>query len=299
YPMIRARLLAVNGTPVSGEDYAERGQRARRLAEREINLSVADTLREDNKVVAGAFWTTAPAAPELSVEQEFAQTLGWNIGDKVAFDIAGQRFEATITSLRTVEWESFRPNFFVIASPGSLAGCPASHITAVTVPDGDTRFTGDLVRAFPNLTVVDIDAVLVQVPEPADRVPSVVEVVFWFSLAAGLLVLMAAVSASQHERLLDGAVMRVLGGNRLQLRLAQASEFASIGLLSGLTAALAASILAGVIATEVFDLPWQADWGMATAAAALGMAAALLAGLFATRRVLEAPPSVTLRELDN
>jgi putative ABC transport system permease protein len=127
----------------------------------------------------------------------------------------------------------------------------------------------------------------------------VVEVVFWFSLAAGLLVLMAAVSASQDERLLEGAVMRVLGGNRLQLRLAQASEFAAIGLLSGLTAALAASILAGVIATEVFDLPWQADWGMAAAAAALGMAAALLAGLFATRRVLEAPPSVTLRELDN
>ncbi len=299
YPMIRARLQSVNGKAVSGEDYAGRGQRARRLAEREFNLSVADSLREDNKVVAGKFWTTAPAAPELSVEQEFAQTLGWNIGDKVAFDIAGQRFEATITSLRTVEWESFRPNFFVIASPGSLAGYPASHITAVTVPDGDTRFTGDLVRAFPNLTVVDIGAVLDQVRETADQVSTVVEVVFWFSLAAGLLVLMAAVSASQDERLLEGAVMRVLGGNRLQLRLAQASEFAAIGLLSGLTAALAASILAGVIATEVFDLPWQADWGMATAAAALGMAAALMAGLFATRRVLEAPPSVTLRELDN
>ncbi len=110
---------------------------------------------------------------------------------------------------------------------------------------------------------------------------------------------MAAVSASQDERLLEGAVMRVLGGHRRQLRMAQASEFAAIGLLSGLTAAIAASILAGVLATEVFDLPWSADWGMAAAGAALGMAAALLAGLFATRKVLDAPPNVTLRELDN
>ncbi|HEY0309733.1 MAG TPA: FtsX-like permease family protein [Luteimonas sp.] len=300
FPMVRARLVEVNGRAVTGEDYAAQGQRARRLAEREFNLSVAASLREDNKVVAGTFWNDrVPASPELSVEEEFAATLGWKLGDTIAFDIAGQRFEATITSLRTVEWESFRPNFFVIASPGALDGYPASHITAVTVPEGDTRFTGVLVRAFPNLTVIDVGAVLDQVRETADQVSTVVEVVFWFSLAAGLLVLMAAVSASQDERLLEGAVMRVLGGNRRQLRLAQASEFAAIGMLSGLTAAIAASILAGVLATEVFDLPWSADWGMAAAGAALGMAAALLAGLFATRKVLDAPPSVTLRELDN
>ncbi|TAK37988.1 MAG: FtsX-like permease family protein [Lysobacteraceae bacterium] len=300
FPMIRARLSAVNGKAVTGEDYAAAGQRAQRLAEREFNLSVASALRDDNEVVAGEFWNDrVPRSPELSVEQEFAATLGWKLGDEVAFDIAGQRFEATITSLRTVEWESFRPNFFVIASPGSLEGYPASHITAVTVPEGDTRFTGELVRAFPNLTVIDVGAVLDQVRETADQVSTVVEVVFWFSLAAGLLVLTAAVSASQDERLLEGAVMRVLGGHRRQLRMAQASEFAAIGLLSGLTAAIAASILAGVLATEVFDLPWSADWGMAAAGAALGMAAALLAGLFATRKVLDAPPNVTLRELEN
>ena len=299
YPMIRARLVEVNGKPASGEDYADAEPRARRLAEREFNLSVAGTLRDDNKIVDGTFWQGTPAAPELSVEQEFAQTLGWKIGDQVAFDIAGQRFEATITSLRSVEWESFRPNFFVIASPGSLDGYPASHITAVTVPEGDTRFTGDLVRAFPNLTVIDIGAVLDQVRETADQVSTVVEVVFWFSLAAGLLVLMAAVSASQDERLLEGAVMRVLGGHRRQLRLAQASEFAAIGLLSGLTAAIAASILSGVVAREVFDLPWEPNWSMAVAGGAMGTVAALLAGLFATRKVLDAPPSVTLRELDN
>src|SRR5690606_3148429 len=142
-----------------------------------------------------------------------------------------------------------------------------------------------------------IDAVLDQVRATADQVSTVVEVVFWFSLGAGLLVLMAAVTASQDERLLEGGVMRTLGGSRRQLRLAQASEFIAIGLLAGLVAAIAASVLSGVVATRVFDLPWEMNWGMAAAGAGLGTLAALLAGLFATRKVLDAPPSVTLREL--
>ncbi len=298
FPMIRGRLVEHNGKPVTGDDYAQQGERAQRLAEREFNLSVADALRDDNKVTAGKFWgAKPPAKPEVSVEEEFAERLGWKLGDRIAFDIAGQKFEATITSLRSVDWESFRPNFFVIASPGSMDGFPASHITAVSVPPQRTRFTADLVERFPNLSVVDVEAVLKQVRSTADQVSTVVEVVFYFSLAAGLLVLMAAVSASQDERLLEGGVMRAIGGSRRQLRLAQASEFVAIGLLSGLTAAVAASVLAGVIATRVFDLPWQSDWRMAAVGAGLGVLAALSAGLFATRRVLDAPPSVTLREL--
>jgi putative ABC transport system permease protein len=298
YPMIRARLVARNGRPVSGESYPEDEGRARRLAEREFNLSVANALRDDNTVTEGEFWAgRAPATPELSVEQEFAERLGWEIGDRIRFDIAGQPFEATITSLREVEWESFRPNFFVIASPGSLDDYPASYITAVSVPPTDPRFTAELVERFPNLSVIDIDAVLAQVRSTGDQVSMVVQVVFWFALAAGMLVLMAAVSASQDERLLEGGVMSVLGGSRRQLRLAQASEFAAIGLLSGLTAAIAASVLGGVVAVQVFDLPWEPDWRLAAAGAAAGVLAALLAGLWATRRVLDAPPSVTLREL--
>lgn len=297
FPMIRGRLVSLNGKPTSGADYAD-DQEARRRAEREFNLSTAATLRDDNKVTAGRFWNgRTPATPELSVEERFAEQLGWKVGDRVAFDIAGQPFEGKITSLRSVDWESFRPNFFVIASPGSMKGYPASYITAVSVPPEQKRFTAQLVERFPNLSVIDVDAVLKQVRSTADQVSTVVQVVFWFSLAAGVLVLLAAVSASQDERLLEGGVMRVLGGSRRQLRLAQASEFAAIGLLSGLVAAIAASVLSGVIATQVFDLPWKANWSLAAIGGGLGMLAALAAGLFATRRVLDAPPSVTLREL--
>ena len=300
FPMIRARLVSHNGQPVTGDSYAERGDRAKQLAEREFNLSVADTLRDDNKVTDGKFWAPRKLAqPEVSVEEGFAETLGWKVGDRIGFDIAGQPYAARITSLRKVDWESFKPNFFVIGSPGSMDGYAASYITAISVPAGNTRFTSQLVERFPNLSVIDVEQVLKQVRSTADQVSTVVEVVFYFSLFAGLLVLMAAVSASQDERLLEGGVMRVLGGSRWQLRLAQASEFAAIGLLSGLVAAIAASVLAGVVAVQVFDLPWEFDWRMTVAGGAAGMLAALAAGMFATRRVLDAPPSVTLRELQN
>ncbi|MDH5824822.1 FtsX-like permease family protein [Luteimonas sp. RD2P54] len=297
FPMVRARLLAHNGQAVAGERYADADPRTRRRAEREFNLSTAETLRDDNKVTAGTFWEGVPASPEFSVEEGFAESLGWRIGDRVAFDIAGQRLEAPITSLRSVEWESFRPNFFVLASPGALDGYPASYITAVSVPPERNRFTAELVERYPNLSVIDVDAVLAQVRSTADQVSVVVQAVFWFSLGAGVLVLLAAVSASQDERLLEGGVMRVLGGSRRQLRLAQASEFAAIGLLAGLVAAIAASVLSGVVASQVFDLPWNPNWRLAAAGGGLGVLMTLLAGLVATRRVLDAPPSVTLREL--
>ncbi len=300
FPMVRGRLLSRNGKPVEApaEQRGNEDSVDRPRADREFNLSTAATLRADNTITAGAFWPAhALPTPQISVEQRFADSLGWKLGDRIAFDIAGQHFEAPITSLRNVDWESFQPNFFVIASPGALDAYPASYVTAVKVPSTDTRFTAALVERFPNVSVIDIDAVLKQVRTTGDQVSKVVQVVFWFSLAAGVLVLLAAISASQDERLLEGGVMRALGGSRRQLRLAQASEFAVIGLLSGLVAAIAASILSGVVAKRVFDLPWTPNWTLAAVGGGIGMLAALLAGLFATRRVLDAPPSVVLREL--
>ncbi|TZF90283.1 ABC transporter permease [Cognatilysobacter lacus] len=296
-PMIRARLTGRNGRVVTAANY--RDEDARHLAEREFNLSVSARPGAGNRIVAGQWWRGTPASPELSVEQRFAERLGWKIGDRIIFDVAGQPFRARVTSLREVDWESFRPNFFVVASPHALDGYAASWITAMRVPATQPRFTARLVDRFPNLTVIDIDAVLAQVRATGDQVSTVVQVVFWFALAAGVLVLLAAVTASQDERLLEGGVMRVLGARRGQLRLAQASEFIAIGLLSGLVAAVAASVLSGVVAVRVFDLPWAFDWKPPAVGALVGTFGALAAGLWATRRVLDAPPSTTLRELQD
>ena len=299
YPMIRGRLVSVNDVAATGTHYAERGERAQRLAEREFNLSWSADLREsDNEITAGTFWTVpAPSSAEISVEEGIASALGWKLGDLVAFDIAGQRFEATITSLRHVDWESFQPNFFVLASPGALDGFAASWITAVKVPRGDVAVTDALVRAYPNVSVIDVDAVIDQVRNTANQVADAVEYVFYFTLVAGLLVLAAAVSSTQDERLLEGGVMRVLGASRGQLRLAHAAEFAALGLIAGLTAALAAGTLSGFIATRVFEMDWAPDWRLALVGGGLGVVAVTLTGLFATRRIASAPPSETLRAL--
>lgn len=300
YPMIRGRFIERNGDLVSIEDFPAEAPRARRLAEREFNLSSAATLGDDNRVIAGEFWGRTVAVSErveFSVEEGLAETLGWRLGDRVAFDIAGTRLEGEVTSLREVKWESFRPNFFVLVSPGVLESLQGSAITAIHLPSGRDDFTRVLLDRFANLSVIDIDAILNQVRNTADQVSKVVEAVFYVALLAGVLVLLAAVGASQDERLREGAVMRVLGGSRRQLRMAQAGEFAVLGLIAGLVAAIASTALAGVVAVQVLDLPWVPDPRLALFGALAGVLVAMLAGLWATRRVLDAPPSVTLREL--
>lgn len=298
YPMVRARLVSVNGEPVSGESYAARGERAQRLAEREFNLSSVAHLREsDNTITAGTFWSPDDTTAQFSVEQGMAEGFGWKIGDVVGFDIAGSHFEAPITSLRRVDWESFRPNFFVETPVGPLDAHSASYITSARVARGDPALTRALVEAYPNLSVIDIDAVIDQVRSTADQVAGAVEYVFYFTMLAGVLVLLAAISASQDERLLEGGVMRVLGARTVQLRLAHASEFIAIGAIAGLVAAIAASVISGVIAVRVFEQPWAPDWRVALSGGALGVVIVTVAGLIATRRIARMPPAQTLRAL--
>lgn len=298
FPMVRARLQEVNGKKVTGADYEAEGMRAQRLAEREFNLSSTASFGEDNKLVAGKYWSADHAGDaEMSVEEEFAIALSWKIGDVVSFDVAGQTLTAKITSLRKVEWGSFKPNFFVVISPGGLEGFSASYISAMHVPESKQAAMDKLVREYPNLSVIDVDAVLKQVRSTIDQVSRVVESVFYFSLLAGLLVLLAAVQASQDERMREAGVMRVLGASKIQLRLAQATEFASLGLLSGLVASISASVIASLISEQVFNLPWTFEYALIAYGVLGGCSLALIAGLWATRKVTQVPPMETLRAL--
>ena len=298
FPMVRARLQEVNGKKVTGANYAAEGMRAQRLAEREFNLSSTASFGEDNKLVAGKYWSADHTGDvEMSVEEEFANSLSWKIGDVISFDVAGQTLTAKITSLRKVEWGSFKPNFFVVISPGGLEGFSASYISAMHVPESKQLAMDKLVREYPNLSVIDVDAVLKQVRSTIDQVSRVVESVFYFSLLAGLLVLLAAVQASQDERMREAGVMRVLGASKQQLRLAQATEFASLGLLSGLVASISASVIASLISEQVFNLPWTFEYPLIAYGVFGGCSLALIAGLWATRKVTQVPPMETLRAL--
>ncbi len=295
YPMVRARLVAIGARSVAAATYTD--ERARRLVEREFNLSWADRLRPDNRVVAGAFWKPDAPLAQFSVEEGIAKRLGIAPGDTLTFEVAGTRFSAQVTSLRKVEWDSFKPNFFVIASPRLLAPYPASWITSFHLSAGRDDVVAALVRAFPNVSVFDLSAMMAQFQRITDQVSRAVEFVFVFAIAAGLVVLFAAIISTQDERVFEGAILRTLGASRRQLAALQLAEFLAIGLLAGVLASAGAVALAKVLADRVLGVPYEFHWQLPLVGIAVGGLGVALAGLAGTRRVVSAPPMQTIRTL--
>ncbi|WP_241673048.1 ABC transporter permease [Lacisediminimonas profundi] len=292
YPMIRGRLVQVNDRDITGTTYAE--DRARRLVEREFNLSTMLELPEQNQVVQGRWYDNRK--PEASVEEGLARTLGLKLGDRIAFDIGGQKVEASVTSLRKLEWGSMRVNFFVILNPALMVDMPQTYITAFRLPDNRPALPNELSRDFPNLTVVDVGSVLRQVQAVIDQVVSAVEFLFLFTLCSGVLVLYAALAGSQDERMREAALLRALGATRSQLSRAQWIEFVLVGMLAGLLAALGATAVGWSLAHFLFDFEWAFTPTAWIAGLLAGTLCALIGGWAGLRNVLRQPPLQTLRE---
>jgi putative ABC transport system permease protein len=289
YPMARARLLAIDGRPVRPEDYSE--ERARRLAEREFNLSSLAGLPPDNRIVAGRWWP----AEGFSVETGIAQALGIRLGDRLDFDAGGLPLSGRVSSLRKVEWDSFRVNFFVVAPPGALDALPKSYITSFHLPPARGGVLAGLVAAFPNVTVIDVEQVMGELRGLMDRVSGAVQLIFLFSLGTGLLVMLAALYARRDERAREIGIWRTLGASRRTLRTALAAEFALLGLLAGGVASGAASVLAWALATRLFELPHAPDPWIWLAGLGGGLLLVTSVGLLATRRLLDVPPLAAIR----
>jgi len=296
YPMVRGRLVEVNGKAVDPASYAD--DRARRLVEREFNLSWGEKLPTHNRLTAG-IWHGANGGGEhaLSVEEGIARTLGLKLGDRLVYDVAGERFEAPVTSLRKVEWDSFRVNFFVIGASALLSGYPATFITSFHLPVNRTDVLNELVQRYPNVVVIDIAALMSQVKAMIDQVARAVTFVFVFTLAAGLLVLYAGIRATHDERVREVAIMRTLGATRRQVLSGHAAEFAAIGALAGALAASGASALAYVVATRILNLPYQPSAALWAIGIVAGVCGVLAAGLWFTRRVLATAPLTSLRQV--
>jgi len=293
YPMVRGRLTAIGGKPVSAADYAA-DERAQRLVEREFNLSWAMQPPVDNRIVAGQWWQ-AGAPPQLSVEEGIAKTLGIAIGDKLTYEVAGSRFEATVTSLRKVAWDSFQVNFFVMASPGVLEKFPASYITSFYLPPAREALLDGMVREFPNFTVIDVAAVMNEVRRIMAQLAATLGFVFLFTWAMGFVVLFAAIASTNDERIVEAAVMRTLGAPRRVILASQFAEFAGIGLLAGLVAALGASGLEWVLSVKVFQLPYAFNpWLLAVPLG--GSLLVGLVGVLGSRGALTHPPLEVLRD---
>jgi putative ABC transport system permease protein len=296
YPMVRGRLVRIGERGVAAEDYAD--DRARRLITREFNLSWAQRMQADNRVVAGSWWDgTGVRAEQFSVERGLADALGIHMGDVLTFDIAGTPVSATVTSLRSVDWDSFNVNFFVVAPPGLLESYPATYVSSFHLPRGESAVLNALVKSFPNVVLIDIAQVLAQVQRMMDQAALAVQFVFLFTLVAGLVVLYAAVASTQDERLFQATIMRTLGASRRQIHRAHLVEFTLIGAVAGFVAAAGATGLAYFLARRFLHLEYAPDpavWLIGVAGGALGVA---VAGYFGTRRVLDIAPLKVLRAI--
>ncbi len=290
YPMIRGRLLAVNGQPVGPDNYTE--DRAKRLVDREFNLSTAVQQPPHNQIVAGR-WTENEAGA-VSVEEGIAQTLGLKLGDRLLFDIGGVQNEARITSLRKVDWGSMRANFFVMYPVQQLEGVAITYLAAYRAPEVQ-GFDNALVRQFPNITNVDMASTINQVQRVLDQVIRAVEFLFAFTLAAGLVVLFAAVTATREERAREFAIMRAVGARASLLRQVQRAELVGVGLLAGFLASAVAVGVGWGLARYVFDFAWTASPWVPLGGALAGAVLALMAGWWGLREVLRRPVVETLR----
>ncbi len=294
YPMVRGRLVTINGTPVRQAVTKEvRGDNA---LNRELNLTWTDTLQADNRIQAGRWWRPDDTGrPLVSVEAKLARRIGIQLDDELDFAVGAQRFSATVASIRSVQWESFRPNFYMVFPPQVIEQFPATWMTSFHLDKAGKSLLRELVARYPAVTVLEMDRLIEQVGRIFRQVTLAVEYVLVFTLLAGFAVLFAALQASQDERLYEGALLRALGGSRRQLRAGHLAEFAALGALAGLLAAMGAECLAWLLYSEVLELEYRFQWPLWLITPVVGALLIGAAGYRGTRAVVETSPMLLLR----
>lgn len=293
-PLVRARLIRINDVDVRELDFPT--DRGPGFVRREANLSFTETLSGSNEIVAGEWWPAGYAgAPLVSVDEEVATDLGLKLGDVLTFNVAGVELNAPIESLRSIEWDSFQPNFFMVLSPGALDDYPKTFISSLYVAPEKRASLLRLVRKHPSISVIDLGAVIAQIRSVIDRASGAVQAVFLFTLAAGLVVLFAAVQATLDERRYESALLRTFGATTGTVFAGIAAEFLALGSAAGIFAALGATLLGWVVASSLFDLPYTADPALWVAGIVAGTTLVGASGLLAARSAVNSPPVKTLR----
>jgi len=292
YPMIRGRVMSVNGEDLPQTDDREEGRR-----QRGANFTWSDTLPAGNELVAGQWWETGTTAPEVSLEQEFAARLELGVGDQVGLLIGAELLVATVTSIRKLDWQSFQPNFFMVFPPRVLAAYPATFMTSFHLDADEKPFLNQFIRRFPTITVIEMDVVVAQVRAIVEQVSAAIELVLAVILAAGSLVLVAGVQASVDTRMQESSILRALGARRSLILGGLAIEFAAMGLFAGLLATIAAELSVYVLQVWVMDMNYVATPWLWPIGIALGVFLIAGLGVYSCRKVVSSPPLAVLREL--
>ena len=292
-PMVRARLVEVNGNSIGPNDYAD--ENARRLVDREFNLSYTDQLPDGNRITAGK-WIEGDT-PQVSLEAGIAKTLKLKLGDRMTFEIAGERISAPITSLRKLDWSSMKVNFFVIMPPVALAGMPQSWITSYYQSPAIEGLDYRLTQTYPNLTIVDVTSSLRQIQDVLDRLSSVLSLLFSFTIAAAILVLVAAIASTQDERFRNAALLKAVGASRALLGKIALIELVIIGGLAGVLAGVSAGVAAWALGRFVLEIEFNAFAQSLAMGIGFGISACLLAGFRFQRKIQTTTAIECLREI--
>ena len=296
YPMVRGRLEAVNGAAIRGANYAD--ERTKRLVEREFNLSYANSARPDNVITVGRWWNNEPSgAPEFSVEEWIANELKIKVGDRLTFNIVGTAVSARVSNIRKVDWDSFKVNFYVIARPGVLETMPTSFVTSFFLPNDQEKILNDLVRTFPNLSVIDVAAIMTRFRVMTEQVAKAVQFVFLFTVLAGLIVLYAAIGTTLDERIFESAIMRTVGASRRHLITAQVAEFSALGCAAGLLGGIGACGLAFALSEYVLHLPYAFNPWIVLLGMVAGTLGVTIAAMLGMRGILDRPPLDVIRSI--
>lgn len=293
-PLVRARMTTINGESVKSREYPV--DDGRWMANREQNLTWAESLSSSNELIEGDWWPPDYSGePLVSMEEEAAMELGVGLGDQLDFLIAGQQIGLSISSIRKINWDSFQPNFFMVLSPGALDDYPATFVASLKIAEQQGDVLLRLVRAHPTVSVINLEVILQQVKGIIDKASLAVQTVFAFTIAAGIAVLFAAVQSTIDERRFESAMLRALGVRRRTVLSGVLTEFAALGFAAGLLASAGASILAAVIAVRLFDLPYEFSPMLWVSGLAAGVFLVCTSGFVAARGAINAPPVDVLR----
>ncbi len=294
-PLVRARISHVNGIPVN--EYPAKDERAERELRDDLNLTWASELSSDNELLAGEWWSDGEQRPQVSIEEELLEEIGLSLGDELTYSVTGQEVTVQITSVRRINWDSFRPNFFMVVNPGVLDRFPQTFITSFFLEEEQRRATLDLARELPSISVIDIGAVLDQVRRAMTRAALAVQYVFLFTFAAGIMVLLAAIQSTRDERLYESAVLRTLGASRSVVLQGVAAEFTALGMLAGTLGAVGAGLIGHFVARELFELDYIPGPLLWLAGLLIGGVIVGISGTLAARSVVNEPPVSTLRKI--
>ncbi len=298
FPMMRGRIEAVNEVPV--RDYQRRSRSEDRGGPRlssERNLTWTREPPPNNKMISGSWWPSDTQESLVSIEQGYAFGWGLRVGDQLTFDLGGLKVVSKVANIRTVEWDSLRPNFFIIFSEAALADVPATYMTSFYLPPDRKRFLNDILSRYPTITVIEVDELISQVQQIVSRVTQAVELVLVLVLGAGALVLIASIQASRDQRMKEHALIRTLGGSRRLIAGSLASEFSILGLFAGVVAVVGAEITVYALESQVFEMPYQARPWFWLVGPLIGTLIVVTVGYLGTRSLISTPPATILRDL--